>query len=233
MDRVLKKEGIRRVIDIGGGVGTWAFRVARRHLHVSITSFDLAEGQVKNAQDLLEGPFSDLKDRVNFYQGDAEDMRRESDGSYDLAICLHDVLNHIPHYEATVKEMARVANRHITSVHTAEGPRTFYTVSPDEVDYSTVRKEGDWLRFSTKDRTDYVFHDKLFRYDEVTGLFRRHTEVIDSFGIDVGVSDNLRRLKGDSFEVLPRLRVEEDKIKRLDKYATKAEHILVYSRTVR
>ena len=230
IERVIEEVKPTSILDIGCGVGTWAFRVLTRFPGITIKGVDIAEGQIEHAKRLARDHFTDVSDRVQFYVGDAGNLDREADQAHGLTLCLHDVLNHMPPYRDGIREMVRVGKTNITSVHTTGGPRTFYTVDPAEIDMETVHKEGNWLQFRTNDGAQYEFHDKLFGYDEITGLFREQVHVRDSFGVDIGVSEGLRKVNPEEYQrELPGLRKVEESLMRVGEHATRAEHIIVYS----
>jgi SAM-dependent methyltransferase len=229
LEAQITQQSPKRVLSIGCGPGTWEFRIAQTFPDLEVVGFDITETQIERAQQLLMEHFADLGDRVRFYQGDACAIDPEL-GYFDLSICLHDVLNHIIDPETAIREIDRVSQTNITTIHTIGGPRTFYTVDPREV--KKWRKKGDWLHFTTHDGTEYTFHDHLFDYNEITGLFSVQRRIIDAYGIDVGVSTNLQEKltpETDLDSLLETLQAEEDKIKRQPPHANTAEHILILS----
>ena len=223
--------GIRNVIDIGTGAGTWSFRIARAFPELEVVGFDICGQMIDNAKSLKGTYFPDLADRVNFYEGDACDIP-ENNSSYGLSICLHDILNHIQDYGIAISEMTRVAKNNITSVHSINGPRTFLAVSPDDV--REWSRDGDWLRFTTYDNDAYNIFFHLFDVNEVRQAFEKYSHVSDIFGVDIHISnylDDLRRMKPDLKinGCLTHLQNLENKLKHDLAFINHAGHIMILS----
>ncbi len=236
----IRNHDLATVVDIGCGAGTWAVRMAVEFPGLQVDGYDISEGQIRLANETLDKHAAvkgreDIKKRVRFKVGDAAEVSASE--PYDMSICLHDILNHIEDYGAAIDGMKKTARRHITSVHTVHGPRTFYATDPENVPDSGWVKLGDWLLYTDKRGKFFAFHDHLFSLSEIVDAYEgRDLQAIDAFGVDIGVSVRLHAFQKNNpklnpLDILPFLRTTEEMEKRMEPMANYGEHIIVISKT--
>lgn len=222
------RSGAKRIIDIGCGVGSWVLRIAAHFPDVEVVGIDFSEQQIKRAKKLLE-KYPKLKKRVKFKVGDAKALEF-ADNEFDLSICLHDVLNHIPDYEKAIDEMIRVAARNIVSVHTV-GKRTFYICGREKIN-GWIKKD-DILTFTKEDGTLVKMYDHLFTLSELKQAFRNKRVVRKIFGIDIFASQIINecsKVKSTVSEILQKIRALEEAVNGNEAFANNAEHIMLITK---
>jgi len=171
----------RNVLDIGCGPGSWSLRIAHDFPEVEVTGIDYSPGQIDRALELMQN--YDFDHRVRFNVADAIDLPFD-DNEFDVSICLHDVLNHIPDYEKAIREIMRVTSKlNITSVHGPYGPPTFFVCSKESI--TSSEKDGNVVRFVDEDGEEYEVYFNPFSSGELKEGFAGYSEIIDCLGIDI------------------------------------------------
>lgn len=221
----------KKIVDVGCGPGTWAFRIAQKFPSVRVTGFDVSEELVEEAKELQRGTFPNLADRVTFYVGDACNIHA-ADQSYDMSLCLHSVLNHIPEYGEAVRELRRVSRSNISSMHAIYGPPTFITIPPEDV-LEWGRKDN-WMVIKTRAGEEHSIYFALLTSTDIHDLFSRYFRVRDMLGIDILATKNLGLLCGMNPGVklnghLDDIQSLEDRICRDDRFMDHAKNIMVIS----
>ena len=105
LDDLWSRADPRSVLDVGCGEGVLTHELAERLGERRIVGIDLDDPKLRSQWEHRHRP--NLEYRV----GDATELPF-ADGEFDLAAAI-EVLEHVPDPEATVAEMARVAERHL------------------------------------------------------------------------------------------------------------------------
>jgi 2-polyprenyl-3-methyl-5-hydroxy-6-metoxy-1,4-benzoquinol methylase len=105
LDELWSKAAPRSVIDVGCGEGVLTSRWADRLGGGRIVGLDLDDPKLRAEWEARRRP------NLEYHAGDAASLPF-ADGEFDLAAAI-EVLEHVPHPEATLAEMARVASRHL------------------------------------------------------------------------------------------------------------------------
>lgn len=93
-----------RVLDVAGGTGDIAFRIARRSPSAEIIVVDINQGMLDVGEERAEA--KDLADQVSFRPGNAEALPF-GDGRFDAVTIAFGIRN-VPRIELALAEMARV-----------------------------------------------------------------------------------------------------------------------------
>ncbi|MFH1638984.1 MAG: class I SAM-dependent methyltransferase [Chloroflexota bacterium] len=178
----LSQENVSRIVDVGCGSGAWSLRIASAFPHVQVTGIDFSPEQISRAQKLLER-YNYLEDRVEFTVGDATDLDFGK-GEFDVSICLHDVLNHIPSYRVALNEMAKVTSKfNITSVHGFYASKTCFFIEKEKI--ASYERNGDMVHLIDKDGGSYDVYFHLFKASELAREFDYYFEGADATGVSL------------------------------------------------
>ena len=221
--QVEKLRGDISVIDAGCGQGTWLLRLAARFSTVTGVGVDISSQQIRQANENARSVGPELQKRVKFFIGDATQLE-VADCSFDVALCLHDVLNHTPEYGKALDEIHRVVRsggQVFTSVQATEGPITCYVTDVSQV--TNMRWEGDTLSFTDNKGRDYSVYSHLFTADEIRKEVGRYAQVLDSIGVDIF------HWRFGGKRIPAELPMLEDLLKRHPGYQDFANHVLVLS----
>ncbi len=218
----------REVLDIGCGAGSWSLRIAHDLPEVKVVGIDYSPGQINRALELMQT--HNLEHRVEFHVADATALPF-GDNEFDVSICLHDVLNHVPDYRKAVKEIMRVTSKlNITSVHGLYGPPTFFIRSKEDI--TAYEKDGNIVRFEDEDGGEYEVYFKRFSSGELKEGFAEHSEIIDCLGIDIFCYKSFDGHKMDYTSVFPHFDQLEQSCCRELPFMDFAKHIMIVSRPV-
>jgi ubiquinone/menaquinone biosynthesis C-methylase UbiE len=215
-----------KVLDIGCGAGSWSLRIAHDFPEVKVVGIDYSSGQIDRALELMH--IHDFDYRVEFHVADATALPF-GDNEFDVSICLHDVLNHVPDYRKAVKETMRVTSKlNITSVHGLYGPPTFFLRSKESI--TTYEKDGNIVRFGDEDGEDYEVYFRRFSCGELKEGFADYGEVIDCLGIDIFCYKSFDGHEMDYASVFPHFDQLERSCRRELPFIDFAKHIMIVSR---
>jgi len=178
----LSQANISKIIDVGCGSGAWSLRIAAAFPNVEVTGIDFSTEQVSRAKKILRR-YEHLADRVKFAVGDATKLDFETD-EFDVSICLHDVLNHIPDYRVALNELARVtSNFNITSVHGFYAPETCFFLAREKV--ASYKRNSDVVHLVDETGRNYDVYFHLFKAAELAKEFQDYFKVIDEAGVSL------------------------------------------------
>jgi len=104
------------ILDLAGGTGVWAIRLARQGHHVILS--DISPGLLDRARDRIrpEG----LADRVQIEQDDMCDLGRHEAEAFPLVLALGDPLSYCSDAARALREAYRVTRRHGTLIGDVE-----------------------------------------------------------------------------------------------------------------
>ncbi len=216
----------RRVLDIGCGAGSWSLRIAHDFPEVAVTGIDYSPGQIDRALELMKN--YNFDHRVRFDVADAMGLPFD-DNEFDVSICLHDVLNHIPDHEEATREIMRVTSKlNITSVHGLYAPPTFFIRSKEDI--TAYEKDGNIVRFEDEDGEEHEVYFKRFSSSELKDGFAEHGEIIDCLGIDIFCYKSFDGHEMDYASVFPHFDELERSCRRELPFIDFAKHIMIVSR---
>lgn len=93
------------LFDAGGGSGRWTVMVNKmKNCHGVL--FDLSKDMLKKAKINFEQ--AGIKDKFKIIQGNLENITSEANNSFDLVICIYNVLSFIKKPEKAVSELYRI-----------------------------------------------------------------------------------------------------------------------------
>ncbi|MEK7450163.1 MAG: class I SAM-dependent methyltransferase, partial [Planctomycetota bacterium] len=177
----------KRVLDLGGGTGYWALRLAKSGYEVALV--DISQQMIEAARRKAEQ--AGLSNRITFLKSDISDSAHDGIGlpsfppaHFDLAIAQGDSLSCCANPPRAVKEVARVLKKDglfIASVDNKFGGlRVFIEQNKIEELEKLVRTgQTHWF---TKEKTEQ-FPLTYFTPDELRKLFIAHGfEVISLIG---------------------------------------------------
>lgn len=219
----LSKTETRKVLDVGCGAGAWGLRIAHVLPDAEVTGVDFSNGQIRRACSLKER--HNFDHRVKFRVADAVNLPF-SDNEFDVSICLHDVLNHIPDYREAVSEIARVTSKLIiASVHGLYGPPTFFSQSKESV--TDYKKDGHVVWFKDKDGNEHEVYFRRFTSSELIEAFERYADTLDCVGIDMFCYKCFDGHEMDYTEMFPYFDEVERQLRREKPFIDFAKHILI------
>jgi len=96
--------GDRTVLDLGGGTGYWAIRIAVEGYRVHLT--DLSPGYLARARENIAA--AGLADRIAIEQRDICDLTGLTEGAYPLVLAMGDPLSYCTDASRALREMHRV-----------------------------------------------------------------------------------------------------------------------------
>ena len=103
--RHLPKDKKSLIIDVGGGTGFWARKIAKLGYAVVVT--DISEKMLKIGK--AKAKRAGLSKRMFFTYADIVDMKDQRSGRYDLVICQGDPLSYCSDQGKAAKELVRIA----------------------------------------------------------------------------------------------------------------------------
>lgn len=98
-----KRKG-SRIIDLGGGTGKWAIKLAK--LGYSVDFVEISPEMLEIAQRKFEK--EEVSHKITIYTGDIRDLSSFLPNSYDLVLVLGDVISYALDDEISIKEMYRI-----------------------------------------------------------------------------------------------------------------------------
>ena len=181
------------ILDIGGGTGYWACRLAKSGYRVILG--DISRKMLEVARKKADR--AGLTDRIDFCKLDICDLKSLEPDSFDLVIAQGDPLSCCRHPSRAVKQVNRVLKkdgRFIASVDNKfSGLRVFIGQNKiNDLEKLVATGRTNWF---TKDRSEQ-FPLTYFTPDELRKLFRRNGfEVISLIGKPVLPIKNSQLLK--------------------------------------
>jgi SAM-dependent methyltransferase len=182
-----------RILDLGCGPGTWLRRVVTRARQLGFhqivaRGFDIAEDQVRRAQELAEPLASQRGVDLRFEVGDICERFPEADSSVDLSLCLCGVLNHLPAHDLPVvlREVARVTRGDfITTVRAIGSMPTVYVGAVE--DACTFHQDNlkNRLEVEFRDGRRISLNSHLFSATELRAIAKTRFAIKDIFGLDL------------------------------------------------
>ncbi len=182
-----------RILDAGCGPGTWLLRLAVRARDLGFTAidargFDISREMIALAE-TRKAAIDDPHIGINFDVADIADaLEDEDDGSYDLALCLYGVLNHLPD-DARVHaacQLTRVAGGDLfASVRTIGSTPSIFVSALDRARDFHQDNEHDRLEIDLADGRHIAFSSHLFSAAELQALFVADLRVVEVVGLDL------------------------------------------------
>jgi len=182
-----------RILDLGCGPGTWLRRVVTRARELGFRDiiargFDIAEDQVRRAQELSETLRGRRGVDLRFEIGDICECYPEADASVDLCLCLCGVLNHLPAHDLrpVLREIGRVTRGDfVTTVRAIGSTPTVYV--------GAIEDARSFRQDNTNNRLDVEFRNgrrvsinsHLFDAAELRALVMPIFAIKDLFGLDL------------------------------------------------
>jgi len=223
-DEIIRSQA-NDILDIGCGAGSWVLRIAHRFPNVKVVGIDYSPVQILRAKNLLKN-YPYLSDKVEFRVGNAKKLDFDNN-SFDLSICIHDILNHISDYHTAINEMGRVSPINIVSVHTF-GESTCYIC--DKNDIQEYSKEGDMIRFRKNNGEEVIIYEHLFTMDEIRESFAKVANVKKIFGIGIFASQIIEKSSKFNYStenMISHINVLESSVNTIEDFANESEHILL------
>lgn len=195
--REIKSASIR-VLDVGCGDGAWSLRIANycmtRSVKVEIACLDLSPSMIE----LAERNFNELSTRSG--GNNAEISYELCDlsvglpahikyGAYDLVLCLHTVLNHLPAKDLTlsVGELVRASNGVLFfSVKPPFSNPTFYAAPMTDIIH--FDRKDEHLYALDKSGNFHVLRSNLISHEQLQAALMQHAVSAEFRGLDVLIS---------------------------------------------
>lgn len=182
-----------RILDAGCGPGTWLLRLAARARDLGFTAIDGRGFDISHEMIALAGArramLRDLHIGIGFDVADiAHAFDDEDDGSYDLVLCLHGVLNHLPQDERVraAADLTRVAEGDIfVSVRTVGSTPSIFVGALDQARDFRQDNRQDRLEIDLTDGRHIGFNSHLFTATELQALFSCRLQITEIVGLDL------------------------------------------------
>lgn len=195
--REIKKASVR-VLDVGCGDGAWALRIANycmtRSVKVEIACLDLSPSMIElaklNFNDLLKR-FSENSAQISYEVCDLSvglPTHIKSEG-YDLVLCLHTVLNHLPAKDLTfsIGELVRASNGFLYfSVKPPFSNPTFYAAPMTEIIH--FDRKDEHLYALDKSGGFHVLRSNLISHEQLQAALMQHSLSAEFIGLDILIS---------------------------------------------
>ncbi|OCX24820.1 class I SAM-dependent methyltransferase [Pseudomonas graminis] len=187
------------LLDVGCGDGVWAIRIANyclsNNIAVDVDCVDLSDNMLQRAEMLFLAYCDSLKAspdlRVTYTKcniidglGDSHRSRR-----YDLTLCLHTVLNHVPResLKICIRELVEHTSGFLyISVKPPFSRPTFYAASMSEV-IRYERRDDHLYALDLKGKF-HIIPSNLISAEQLRELFRPHPISYDLIALDMMLS---------------------------------------------
>ena len=103
--RHLPKDKSSLIIDVGGGTGYWARKIAKLGYNVVVT--DISERMLKIGK--TKAKKEKLSKRLLFTYADIVDMKDQRSNRFDFVLCEGDPVSYASNQEKAIKELVRIA----------------------------------------------------------------------------------------------------------------------------
>ena len=182
-----------RILDAGCGPGTWLIRTVLRARALGFTviegvGFDISPEMIILASRAALA-VSRREIALHFEVADiAGATRAEKDGSFDLALCLYGVLNHLPTalHDQIAAELGRVTGGTLlVTVRTIGSLPTIYVHALDKARAFHQDNVADRLEIDLVDGRHIGFGSHLFCASEFRALFAYHIRIAELVGLDI------------------------------------------------
>ena len=184
-----------RVLDAGGGPGTWVRRIAafanRLGLGIDAVGFDISEKQLEIARSHPESPKEydpDARWKLEFLYHDLTEPLPWATHQFHLVLCNYVVLNHLPKtaLSRAIEQLCRVgAYRVIASVRSVGSPPTGCIIGTEKLrEYHQDCSRGE-LALELGDGSKHLLTFNFYSAETLRALFALHGIVLDLRAIDI------------------------------------------------
>jgi SAM-dependent methyltransferase len=188
-----------KILDIGCGDGTWSLRAAHycasKSVAVNIDCLDISPEMIENAKRQFDFFREHMKYQVNLNvafelcdltEGLPESTKLEK---YDIILCLHTVLNHIPSKDLSfsIGELIRASQGFVYfSVKPPFSRPTFYAAPMSDILHFDRRNEN--LYALDRTGTFHTLRSSLISHEQLISILNEHPVTADYIGLDVLIS---------------------------------------------
>ncbi|WP_066965129.1 class I SAM-dependent methyltransferase [Rhizorhabdus dicambivorans] len=182
-----------RILDAGSGPGLWLIQTVQRARQLGFTmiegeGFDISPEMIVQAHrlaiDLIDDHIA-----LRFHVADIASARRSLlNGSFDVTLCLYNVLNHLPAdlHEGVARELSRITKRAvIATVRTIKGPPTIYVQPIDRARAFQQDNLAGRMDVVMADGRHLSMASHLFSSDELRRLFAPYVSIAELSGLDI------------------------------------------------
>lgn len=166
--RHLPRDMSVKILDIGGGTGLWAIKIAKTGYHVVLA--DISPGMLDTAQKKCSA--ENLLDKISFVQADICDMKEFEPASFDFVLCQGDPISCCGKPRKAIQEIFRVMRpgaKAICSVDNKFGAM-HYLLEQNRLDELENFLHTGWSTWITEAEHEQ-FQVKFFSPDEIQELF--------------------------------------------------------------
>ncbi len=185
----LPKDKSSLIIDVGGGTGYWARKIAKLGYNVVVTDISMKMLKIGRAKAKKEG----LSKRLLFTYADIVDMKDQKSDRFDFVLCEGDPVSYASSQEKAIKELVRIARpdaKIVVSVKSLIGSFRFSLVHGP--------RNLDSLHKQHKASFDGSVPYYSFTPEEIKGLFQANScEIISLIGKPVIVHHDYFRQNPD------------------------------------
>ncbi|MFH1228678.1 MAG: methyltransferase domain-containing protein [Planctomycetota bacterium] len=180
LKRNLPANHLARILDIGGGTGLWALKLAKSGY--SVTLADLSQKMLDAAQRKAEQ--TNLISKITFVKADICDMSQFGDNSFDLAITQGDPISYCADPHRAIKELHRLLKPGAVCIASVDNKFAGMRVFMEQAKIAEMEElvRTGRTKWFTQDK-DEQYPITYFSPDELRRLFDRNGfEVIALIG---------------------------------------------------
>jgi ubiquinone/menaquinone biosynthesis C-methylase UbiE len=188
-----------RLLDAGGGTGRWTKRVLDYLPQSKAVLVDISPEMLEVAQEKFKA--LGLTDRVTILEGDVHSLSQFENDSFDIVLCLHNVLSFVFDPGTVFSELHRVARigAPILSVMANRYHAYYFSIATGQIDEARRVRFENKVRFGSTCPDMHVFTPSILR--ELTRLAGASSTDVYGFPVTVYPSIEETTLFGNSDSV--------------------------------
>lgn len=203
-------------VDVGGGTGRWAIKIAKNYLNSAGTIIDISSDMLNEAIKKIDN--LGLKNRLSILCLDLDKDIDKSLSGYDLAFCFHNVLGFVQDPRGTIKKMTKMVKPggHIVCSLPNLYHNIFFNIAANNFELSTEPLRTGFGRFTIDMPAMHMFTPDSIR--EIYEALSIDTILISGFPSVIYPGINETKIEGSTASIDDLLNQEDgfNKIKNIE-----------------